>query len=89
MTSKTTTFLLNFKGKPMFDKVQILDKQKLSDKSNTSKKEKPKSKRLTQKLSKTLIDNIIKDSKKENEPNRASKEQNKPRKSLPPKHAKS
>lgn len=56
ITSKTIISLPDFKGKPIFDKIQIPDKERPFDKSNTSEKEKSKSKKLLKKLSKTRVD---------------------------------
>lgn len=52
VTSKSTTTLPDFEGKPTFDGVQILDEQRLSDKNTTSEEEKAKSRRPPQKPSK-------------------------------------
>lgn len=53
ITSKSTTTLPNFEGKPTFNRVQIPDKQGPSDESSNSEKKKVKPKKLLQKLSKT------------------------------------
>lgn len=73
----------------MFDRVQIPDEQKLSNNRNISEEEKPKQKRLAQRLSKTQGGNASKAFEKENKPNKASKQENKPRRSMPSKQAKS
>lgn len=53
--SKTTTTSPDIKEKPMFDEIQIPDKQGPSDKSNVFEEKKRKPKKPSQKLSKTQV----------------------------------
>lgn len=70
MTSKIFTTLLDFEQKQVFNKLQIPDKQELSNKSKNLKKKITKLKRLIQKTRKTWTDSINEVCKKENESRR-------------------
>ncbi len=69
ITSKATTFLPDFEGRPTFDGVQVPEEQSPSDKNNASEEEKNAPKRPSKKPTKVRAG-------REEENNKASKEEN-------------